>query len=157
MDEGEDERRRLSGLIEDHLRRYGAEASRVAETFAQLHDMHPTDLQALVLIMNAERQGTPATPKVLRQALNLTSGAITGVVDRLVASGHIRRETDAADRRRTRLLYAESGMALAVDFFGPLGARTDAIMAAHSVAELRLLEGFLDAVVETMAEHRRSL
>ena len=77
----------LRGLVVDHLRRYGAEASRVVDVFAKTHGMHPTDLQALVLVLNGERQGQPATPGVLRQVLNLTSGAVTGTVDRLVRAG----------------------------------------------------------------------
>src|ERR687889_2791048 len=76
-------RDRLRALITAHLRRYGAEASRVVDVFAKTHGMHPTDLQALVLVLNGERQGEPATPGVLRQGLNLTSGAVTGAGDRL--------------------------------------------------------------------------
>ena len=156
MTDGEDVRG-LRALITDHLRRYGAEASRVVDVFAKTHAMHPTDLQALVLILNAERQGEPATPGTLRQVLNLTSGAVTGAVDRLVRAGHVRREPDAHDRRQVRLHQAEAGQELGNEFFGPLGRRVEATMAGYDARELALIEQFMRSMAEAMAEHRRSL
>ena len=147
----------LRELITDHLRRYGAEASRVVDVFAKTHAMHPTDLQALVLILNAERQGEPATPGTLRQVLNLTSGAVTGAVDRLVRAGHVRREPDARDRRQVRLHQAGTGQELGREFFGPLGRRVEATMAGYDARELALIEQFMRSMAEAMAEHRRSL
>jgi DNA-binding MarR family transcriptional regulator len=147
----------LRDRITDHLRRYGTEASRVVDTFAKTHAMHPTDLQALVLILNAERQGAPATPGQLRQMLDLTSGAVTGAVDRLVRAGHVRREADPEDRRQVRLYHASEGRQLGQEFFGPLGQRVEATMSGYDEQQLQLIEHFLEAVAEAMVEHRRSL
>jgi DNA-binding MarR family transcriptional regulator len=147
----------LRQRIIDHLRRYGAEATRVIDVFAKTHAMHPTDLQALVLILNAERQGEPATPGLLRSVLNLTSGAVTGTVDRLVRAGHVRREPDAHDRRQVRLHHDATGPEVGREFFGPLGERVHATMAAYDERELELIERFLGSVAEAMADHRRSL
>jgi DNA-binding MarR family transcriptional regulator len=143
--------------IEDHLRRYGAESARIVDAFAVQHHMHATDLQALVIIMNAERQEEPMTAGQLARALNLTTGAVTGVVNRLETSGHVRRETDRNDRRQIRLHYAEFGMRLGIEFFGPLGERTNAIMRRYTGEELALIEGFLRDVVTAITEHRREL
>ena len=150
-------RDRLRALITDHLRRYGAEASRVVDVFAKTHGMHPTDLQALVLVLNSERQGEAATPGTLRQVLNLTSGAVTGAVDRLVRAGHVRRVPDAHDRRQVRLHQDEAGQDLGREFFGPLGARVGASMDRYDDEQLALIEDFMATVAEAMAEHRRSL
>lgn len=148
------ERRRR---ITDQLRRYGADASRVVDVFAKLHTMHPTDLQALVVILDAERQGIPATPGVLRQQLNLTSGAVTGTVDRLVRNGHVRREPDPHDRRQVRLHQASAGAVLGQDFFGPLGQRVAAAMAGYGEPELAVIEEFMTAMADATAEHLRWL
>ncbi|GAA1427107.1 MarR family winged helix-turn-helix transcriptional regulator [Microlunatus lacustris] len=150
-------RERLRALITDHLRRYGAEASRVVDVFAKTHRMHPTDLQALVLILNSERQGRAATPGTLRQVLNLTSGAVTGAVDRLVRAGHVRRVPDAHDRRQVRLHQDQAGQELGREFFGPLGARIGASIERYDDDQLELIEDFMATVAEAMAEHRRSL
>ncbi len=157
MDDPQTERRRLAARIENHLRQFGAESSRVIEVFAQRHAMHPTDLQALVIIMNAESQGEPATPGVLRHALNLTSGAVTGAIDRLVRSGHVRRERDPRDRRQVRLHYAESGLALGLEFFGPLAERTDAIMNRLEPEQLEAVEAFMHEIVGAMTAYRQGL
>lgn len=147
----------LRALITDHLRRYGAEATRVVDVFAKTHSMHPTDLQALVLILNGERQGEPATPGTLRQMLNLTSGAVTGAVDRLVRAGHVRRVPDAHDRRQVRLHHDPGGQRLGGEFFGPLAARVEGTMAGYEEEQLELIEGFMGAMAEAMAAHRQSL
>ena len=143
----------LRTLIVDHLRSYGVETSRVVDVFAKTHGLHPTDLSALVLILDGEREGEAATPGRLRHELNLTSGAVTGAVDRLVRAGHVRREPDAHDRRQVRLHQDRAGAALGGEFFGPLGARLDASMARYDEQQLELIEDFMAA----MAEHRRSL
>lgn len=150
----DDEREVLCDRIEDHLRRYGAEAERVIEVFAKTHAMHQTDLRALVVIMNAERQGSPATPGDLRRELDLTSGAVTGTVDRLVQAGHVRREPDPRDRRQVRLHRDAPGQALARQFFAPLGQLGDAVMERFDVDQLRVIEDFMGAMSEAMARHR---
>jgi DNA-binding MarR family transcriptional regulator len=147
----------LRARIEDHLRRYGAESSRLIDIFAKTHAMHPTDFQALVLIMNAQRQGTPATPGTLGRALSLTSGAVTGTIDRLAAAGHVTRAPDERDRRQTRLHWQGPGLELAAEFFGPLAARTEPIMAGLTVAELAVIEHFMAGMAEAIAAHRESL
>lgn len=129
----------------------------MVDVFAKTHGMHPTDLQALVLILNSERQGQAATPGTLRQVLNLTSGAVTGAVDRLVRAGHVRRVPDAHDRRQVRLHRDESGQDVGEEFFGPLGDRVDASMARYDEDQLELIEDFMATMAQAMAEHRRSL
>jgi DNA-binding MarR family transcriptional regulator len=129
----------------------------VVDVFAKTHGMHPTDLQALVLILNSERQGQAATPGTLRQVLNLTSGAVTGAVDRLVRAGHVRRVPDAHDRRQVRLHRDAAGQDVGEEFFGPLGDRVDASMDRYDEDQLELIEDFMATMAEAMAEHRRSL
>jgi DNA-binding MarR family transcriptional regulator len=143
--------------IEDHLRRYGSEMSRVVDVFARRNRMSAHDVHGLALVVNAERQGTPATPRDLQRALTLTSGAVTGLVDRLVRVGHVRRQPDADDRRRVRLHSDESGRRLGREFFGPLAARTDRIMAARSPAELAVIEAFLAEIVDAAVDYRQEL
>lgn len=152
-----DESEVLRNRIEDHLRRYGSEAERVIEIFAKTHAMHHTDLRALVLIINAERQGTPTTPGELCRQLNLTSGAMTGTIDRLVQAGHVRREPDPHDRRQIRLRRDAAGQAVARQFFAPLGQMGNAVMDRFEVDQLRVIEEFLAAMTEAMAQHRLNL
>jgi DNA-binding MarR family transcriptional regulator len=58
--------------------------------------MNPTDLRCLELL-GLESEATPSRLAVL---LGLTTGAVTGILDRLERTGFVRREADPADRRR---------------------------------------------------------
>src|SRR5258708_2759629 len=61
--------------------------------------LHPTDHKcADLLILKG-----PMTAGELAELTGLTTGAITGVVDRLAEAGFVRREDDPGDRRRVIL------------------------------------------------------
>lgn len=147
-------RERLVADIVGDLRRYSTDAHHIGHAFAALHGLNATDLQALVAVMDAELVGDPITPGRLGEHLNLSSGSVTALVDRLERAGHLRRDRDATDRRKVLLRYADPGAALAMAFFQPLGRRTDAVTAAFSDDELRVVHRFLRAMVESMREHR---
>ncbi|MEU8297397.1 MarR family transcriptional regulator [Micromonospora sp. NPDC048909] len=147
-------RERLVAEITGELRRYSVDAQHIGHAFANLHGLNPTDLQALIAVMDAELVGQPITPGRLGTQLNLSSGSVTALIDRLERAGHIRRDRDTADRRKVFLRYADPGAALAMEFFRPLGRRTDAVMAAFSDDELQVVHRFLGAMVESMREHR---
>ncbi len=56
----------------------------------------PTDLVCMCLL----QLNGPATAGWLAETTGLTTGAVTGVVDRLERAGYARREPDPHDRRR---------------------------------------------------------
>ncbi|WP_433394246.1 MarR family winged helix-turn-helix transcriptional regulator [Micromonospora sp. KLBMP9576] len=147
-------RERLVAEIAAELRRYSVDAQHIGHGFAGLHGLNATDLQALIAVMDAERFGQPITPGGLGEQLNLSSGSVTALIDRLERGGHIRRDRDTADRRKVFLRYAERGAALAMDFFRPLGRRTDEVMADFSDDELAVVHRFLSAMTTSMGEHR---
>ncbi|WBB71141.1 MarR family transcriptional regulator [Micromonospora sp. WMMD812] len=147
-------RERLVADITTDLRRYSVDAQHIGHAFAGLHGLNATDLQALIAVMEAELVGEPITPGRLGAHLNLSSGSVTALIDRLERSGHIRRDRDTADRRKVFLRYADPGAALAMEFFRPLGRRTDEVMSAFDEDELRVVHRFLRAMVESMREHR---
>jgi hypothetical protein len=56
----------------------------------------PTDLVCMCLL----QLNGPATPGWLAEKTGLTTGAVTGMIDRLEHAGYVRREPDPEDRRR---------------------------------------------------------
>jgi DNA-binding MarR family transcriptional regulator len=58
--------------------------------------LNPTDIGSLCLLL----LHGPATAGRLAELTGLTTGAVTGVIDRLEEGGFVRREVDAADRRK---------------------------------------------------------
>ncbi|HXV93196.1 MAG TPA: helix-turn-helix domain-containing protein [Pseudonocardia sp.] len=150
---------RAHGAVRDELVRllqlYATETGRLSQVFADRHDMHPTDLNALLAVMQADRSGTPLTPGRLGEHLGLSSGATTAVIDRLERVGHVQRSRDERDRRRVTLHYGSTAAAVGMEFFGPLGARMDAVLQGYAPAELDAVRRFLADMVAMVAEHRR--
>jgi DNA-binding MarR family transcriptional regulator len=147
-------RDQLIAEIANGLRRYAADAQQVGHAFAGLHGLGPTDLQALIAVMDAELLGNPITPGRLGEQLNLSSGSVTALIDRLEHAGHIRRDRDTADRRKILLRYADRGATVAMEFFKPLGRRTDAVMADFTDAELEIVHRFMTAMGTSVRQHR---
>jgi DNA-binding MarR family transcriptional regulator len=149
----ETERDRLREEIVNLMRSYSVEAQQVGHTFAQSHGLHPTDLQALIAVMHAEGRGDPLTPGRLGEAIGLSSGATTAAIDRLERAGHLRRARESTDRRVVHLHYGEPGMALALEFFGPLGKRTDDVMSGFSDEDLATVHRFLQGMTAALSAH----
>ncbi|MGW0365229.1 MarR family winged helix-turn-helix transcriptional regulator [Streptomyces sp. NPDC002990] len=133
-----------------------SEFNQIAHDFARTHGLHPTDVQALIIILDGpapdpltstpEHERPPVTPGVLREQLRLTSGAVTACLDRLEKAGHIRRVRNATDRRVVHLDYQPRARALARAFFTPLARATDAARAQFSDDELATVVRFLAAM-----------
>ncbi|MGW2278569.1 MarR family winged helix-turn-helix transcriptional regulator [Streptomyces sp. NPDC001770] len=140
------------------LRRMNSEFNRIAHEFAHEQDLHPTDVQALIAILDADygEPGTAMTPGRLREQLDLTSGAVTACLDRLERTGHIRRVRDSGDRRVVHLHYAAAAMAVARDFFRPLAESTRAARGQFDAAELRTVARFLEAMNDELGQVRRA-
>jgi len=66
----------------------------------RLH-LNPTDHKCLDIIWRSQDEsGECLTPGQLARETRLTTGAVTGVLDRLEQAGFVKREHDPADRRR---------------------------------------------------------
>ncbi|MEV0901466.1 MarR family transcriptional regulator [Actinoplanes sp. NPDC049802] len=151
------ERQRLRRQLVDLLNTYSSEANHIGHAFAHLHRLNATDLHALLAVMHAERSGSPLTPGKLGEAIGLTSGATTALIDRLERGGHLHRTRESADRRVVHLRYADAGMALAMSFFAPLAPRTDEVMAQFGVGELQVIEKFLHGMIAALISYRDEL
>lgn len=133
------------------LRRMNGEINRLVHAFAGEQGLHPTDVQALAAILDAEE---PMTPGRLRERLGLTSGAVTACVDRLERAGHIRRVRESADRRVVHLHYAADARATARSHFRPLAKAAQGAYARFSEDELAVVARFLDALNDELSAQR---
>ncbi|MEU4299529.1 helix-turn-helix domain-containing protein [Kitasatospora aureofaciens] len=123
--------------------------------FAARSGLHPTDLRALIHLLDAAGAGEVVTPGRLGEALRLNSAGTTGLVDRLERLGLIRRERDPEDRRRIRLMVEERAMELGQGFFGGLIGDLVAAMDRFDAAELATARRFLEAMTSVVAAARR--
>lgn len=137
------------------LRGVTVELDLFGAAFAGAHGLHPTDLRALIHLLDAARAGTAATPGRLADQLGLNSASVTALVDRLARAGHVRRERDPGDRRRVLLVVEEQAVALGWSFFGPLITGMVAAMSAFDEAELATVRRFLRAMADVATDTRK--
>lgn len=152
-----DGRAALESQISVDLRVMAAESDQIGRLFAIAHDVRPTDFRALLHVMVAETAGAPITSGELRQRMGLSGAAITYLVDRMTASGHITRESDPGDRRKVVLRYSGSGLETARAFFMPLGVHTRAAMADLPDADLSAGRRVFIALIEGMRRYQEEL
>lgn len=113
-----------------------------------------TDLHCLNAIENAGG----LTAGELAAAVGLTSGAVTGVVDRLERAGFARRVPDPADRRRVKVEVTAEFYARAERIWGPLAAEWEASLAnGFTAAELTRITEFLRLTNEVGKRHLERL
>lgn len=123
--------------------------------FAARNGLHPTDVRALIQLLDFDRAGVEATPGRLGEKLGLNSPAVTAVVDRLQRLGLVRRERDERDRRRVLLAVTDQATDLGWSFFGRLIG--DMVNAAEEFdeAELATVRRFLGSVEAVLADWRQ--
>ncbi len=107
----------------DALRRLIAHAIALHEAVAASLGINPTDLRCLELLERESRM----TPSRLAELAGLTTGAVTGVLDRLEERGFVRREADPEDRRRFIVRPVPERMADVAAAYRPLIERVGAI------------------------------
>lgn len=120
--------------------------------FAAAHGMHPTDVRALVCLLDAERAGTPATAGLVATGLGLNSAGTTAVLDRLEGLGLIARARDPQDRRRVLLTVEDRAKALGWQWFGPLIERTTAPLREFDASQRGAIRLFLESALGALAE-----
>jgi len=156
-DETADGRAVLESQISADMRILTAESEQIGRVFAVVNDVRPTDFRALLYIMVAETTGQPITSGELRQRMGLSGAAITYLVDRMMASGHITRESDPADRRKVILRYSGSGLDTARAFFAPLGIHIHTAMADLPDPDLLAARRVFARLIEAMRRYQDQL
>jgi DNA-binding MarR family transcriptional regulator len=120
--------------------------------FANRNGMHPTDVRALIALMDASRAGEETTAGRLGAALGLNSAGTTALVDRLERAGHVRRVRGEGDRRKVVIEVDERAVELGWSFFGPLIERSVRLLRDYDERELAAIRGFLEGVREAAVE-----
>jgi DNA-binding MarR family transcriptional regulator len=104
--------------------------------------MNSTDLECLDHIVTRG----PVTAGALAAATGLTTGAITGVIDRLEQAGLACRERDAEDRRKVLVRALPAVAERIVPLFKPMESAAAAALSSYRTEELMLLLDFLTSL-----------
>lgn len=147
----------LEQLIGADMRALNAASGRIGRHFARRNDLSHNDFQALLHIMVADTAAHPLTLTELRQHMDVSAPAITYLVDRMIAAGHIRREADPDDRRKSLLRYSDSGMELAREFFTSLGDHVHGELVGIDDDDLRSAHRVFTAMIAAMSTFDQGL
>ncbi|MFE1770712.1 MarR family winged helix-turn-helix transcriptional regulator [Streptomyces sp. NPDC059008] len=136
------------------LRAVTVELDLFGAEFAEDNGLHPTDVRALIHLLDAGRAGRTATPGWLGAQLGVNSASTTALIDRLERLGLVRRERDTRDRRRVLLAVEDKAVSMGWSFFGPLIEEMVAAMGSFDEAELAAVRRFLLAMRDVVAAGR---
>src|SRR3954471_16029743 len=90
----------------------------------------------------------PLTPGELAKHTGMTTGTVTGVLDRLEKAGLVERTRETADRRRVVVTPRQEGIAeILAPHYDEQAASLDALLRSRTPAELDVIEKFLVELV----------
>ncbi|MGH2557792.1 MAG: MarR family winged helix-turn-helix transcriptional regulator [Thermomicrobiales bacterium] len=132
---------RAALLVElgDVLRLASGQGVMFSEAMAKRIGINPTDLECLGLL---EQYG-PLTAGRLAELTGLTTGAITGLVDRLERRGYVERERDPGDRRRVIVRLLPDHLPRDLAAYDDMNRGMNEVCARYSDDELRLIIDFM--------------
>jgi DNA-binding MarR family transcriptional regulator len=110
--------------------------------------LNPTDHKCMDLLFTKG----PMTAGELADVTGLTTGAITGVIDRLEGVGFARREDDPDDRRRVIVRVVPKRHEQVGRLFKHLGAATAGLSTRYNDAELVTILDFMTRSEEMLHE-----
>jgi DNA-binding MarR family transcriptional regulator len=134
----------------DALRLYRAAERAMSRRTRRSMGMGESDLLAVRYLLEAQQAGGTVTAKDLARRLGISSASTTVLVDRLVRSGHARREAHPTDRRAVVVIATPES---ARDVRAALGdVHREMLDVAETLGpeELRAVLAFLDAMRRVM-------
>lgn len=114
--------------------------------------MHSGDVFCLWHVTEASAE-EPITSGRLAELTGLTTGAITGVIDRLEAGGFVRRERDPRDRRRQLIRPVPERVGTVYGLFAPLDARFGDLEARYDPENRDVIHDYLRRLSAIMRDH----
>lgn len=143
-----DPRRVMVKHLSHCVRRLVAERERLAQQYAAQNGLSSTDFRALIHISESELDKAPLAAGGLRNLLNMSAGAATYVVDRLVGTGYVRRDADPADRRKVVLRHTALGDRTTDEFFSAIERRNGSALSDVPVDDLATTERVICHLIE---------
>ena len=150
----ESPKRRKVGELIELFRASGSQDDAFDVLAAERLGVNRTDLECLTII---ERLGGASAGQIAVES-GLTTGAVTGVIDRLERAGYAARAPDPSDRRRVLVEVTPRFRERAGAIWGPMAADWQELIAAgFTAAELDRIADFLRLTTELGARHLERL
>jgi DNA-binding MarR family transcriptional regulator len=148
-------REEIIQAIIDKQREMSTETIMFHQGSADVLGLHITDHKCLDLI----RQYGAMPAGRIAELTGLTTGAVTGIIDRLEKAGYVRRANDPKDRRRTIVepIRNKKWERNVEAIFIPLHERMRKLLSSYSDSELAFLLDVLTKSIELTHEESKKL
>lgn len=123
------------------------------EALARSRGLSAVDHKALGII---ERHG-PMTAGDLAARIGLSPGAVTGLVDRLAARGHVSRDQDPADRRRIIIRATQKTPPAVMAAFTALGDSLADLGDRYTPGETAAIIDWVTRIISALEQQTRRL
>jgi len=128
------------------------------QEMAQQIGLNVTDLTCFAYVIEAGENLLTAGDLAARA--HVTTGAVTGILNRLERAGYVTRRPDPTDRRRVRVAALPDAEARVREVYEPYYARLNQLFADYSPAEIAVLtDWFIRAsalAADYLEEHCRT-
>ncbi|MCX5091359.1 MarR family transcriptional regulator [Streptomyces sp. NBC_00365] len=124
------------------------------EMAQQLH-LNVTDLTCFGFVLEAG--DTLLTAGDLAERAHVTTGAVTGILNRLERAGYVTRRPDPDDRRRVRVAANPDAVARVMALYEPHYARVTELFSDYSPAEIAVLYDWFTRTGKLMSEYLEEL
>ena len=145
------DRDRLQAELVAAGRALGNSSAMLSHACAERLGIHATDWECVSLLNEA----LPAslTAGQLAELTGLSTGAVTGVIDRLESAGFVRRERDPADRRRVIVRLSAEKMGEVIPLFAGMLADMVALQKRYSEDDLAKFVDLLTVAGDILRRH----
>ena len=140
--------------VASELRALDASLDLLDEGVADAFGIKRGDLRAMEVVSRRGR----LTAGQLAEELGVTTGAVTGLIDRMERMGYFRREDDPSDRRKVVVLLTPKAKARERRAFGELGQDMAQMLSRYRAEQLTFLADFLRqtrSIVDEIASRSR--
>lgn len=117
------------------------------EHIAEHVGLSATDHKCLDLAVQAER---PLTAGQIAELSGLSTGAVTGVIDRLERAGFVRRVRDPHDRRKVLVEVSRGSLARYGNAYDGLWSALDSSLTGYTDDEIDAIERFVLTMVRAL-------
>lgn len=142
------------GLGEFVWRELSARSVSFQQVVADRLGLSATELKCIEF---ADRAGRAVTAGELAELTGLSTGAITGIVDRLEKASFVRREKDPKDRRQVYIRLVPRRARELAELYEPIDRASEALSVRYDEGERALIGGFLEACAHLLQRETERL
>lgn len=136
------------GLMEA-VRKLTRSSLMLQSAIAEKMELNATDAECIDFLMEMGA----STAGDLAKATKLTTGAITGVIDRLAKAGFVKRENDPHDRRKVIIRFLPKKHEKAKQYYAAMAKDVHELFSGYNEQQLKMLLQYTDALTAIFQHH----